>query len=80
MPKRSLNLSLDGAVIERARRYCERHDTSISRLVSDFLSRLPIEDRLDKESLPPRVRRLVGVAAGADEAAYRRYLIDKHGP
>jgi hypothetical protein len=33
MAKPSLNLSLDESVIERARRYSERHDTSISRLV-----------------------------------------------
>ena len=79
MAKRSLNLSLDESVIERARRYSERHDTSISRLVNDFLSRLPAEEEgLDMEGLTPTVRRLIGVAAGADEGAYKRYLADKY--
>jgi hypothetical protein len=80
MTKQKLTLSLDRSVVERARRYSERHGTSVSRLVEDFLVRLaPVEDDLDPESLAPTVRRLIGVARGADPSAYREYLEIKYG-
>lgn len=78
MSKDRLNLTVDREAIERARRYSERHDTSISRLVNDFLSALPLEAA--EEELTPRVRRLMGVASGeADREAYRRHLVEKYG-
>ena len=79
MSKRSLNLSLEESVVERAKQYSRRHGTSVSRLVGDFLARLPGEEGLDPEGLSPTVRRLIGVAAGADESAYRKYLAKKYG-
>ena len=79
MSKQRLNITVDPAVIERARRYTKRHNTSISRLVTEFLSQLPAEDALE-ETLTPTVRRLLGVAKGAgDRNDYRRHLVDKYG-
>lgn len=79
MAKDRLNLTVERAVIERARRYSERHGTSISRLVSGFLANLPAEEPADAE-LTPAVRRLVGIGSGeADREAYRRHLREKHG-
>ena len=67
-------------MIERARRYCERHNTSISRLVGDFLARLPLEEGEEKADRPPIVRSLLGAAEGGpDEEDYHRYLLDKYG-
>ena len=79
MAKTTLNLSVEEAAAERARRYSELHDTSISRLVSDFLAGLPLEDA-EVAELPPITRRLHGIAAGGpDEEDYHEYLLEKYG-
>jgi antitoxin component of RelBE/YafQ-DinJ toxin-antitoxin module len=80
MGMRTLRLSIDDVVLERARRYCERHGIDLSRLLSDFLSRLPEDDDLNIETLSPTVRRLYGAASGGfDEESYHRYLLEKYG-
>lgn len=79
MPKESLNLSLDSTSIEKARRYSRLHSTSISKLVEDFLSHLPVEEP-DPTRLTPTVRRLLGIAAGGgDVDDYHKYLEEKYG-
>ena len=57
---RKLTLSIDQTVIERARRYSERHGTSISRLVTNYLAQLEDEKRATKRD-SATVRRLRGV-------------------
>lgn len=80
MPLTTLSLSVEEAAVERARRYVEQHDTSISELVNTILSKLPLEDDFDPNELPPITRRLYGVAAGrAEEDDYHRYLLEKYG-
>jgi hypothetical protein len=39
--KRAKNLLLDAQVLNAAEAYCAHHGTSLSRLVEDFLERLP---------------------------------------
>jgi hypothetical protein len=79
MPKKRLNITLDHDTAERARRYTKRHNTSISRLVGEFLSQLPDEDKTEQE-LTPTVKRLRGIAKGGpDRDDYRRHLLDKYG-
>lgn len=79
MPKKRLNITVDPHVAERARRYSKRHDTSISKLVTDFLSGLPDEDEPREHS--PAVRRLLGVATdGPDREECRKHLDEKYGP
>ena len=76
--KRAMNLSLDPAVLARAQAYSERHETSISQLVGDFLSALSLDD--DSERLTPAVRRLRGVAIGAGKRAdHHAHLATKYG-
>lgn len=80
MPKRSLNLYLDEGSIARAERYSQRHGTSVSKLVDEFLSHLPEEEE-GKPELTPTVQRLVGVArGGVDREDYRKHLLEKYGP
>jgi hypothetical protein len=80
MPKKRLNITVDAAVVERARRYSRRHNTSISGLVTEFLAQLPEGDSSGAEDLSPTVRRLLGVASGGpDREDYRRHLLEKHG-
>lgn len=77
MPKSSVNLSIETSTLERARRYRERHDVSISSLVGDFLARLPDEDTVELRG--PITRSLLGIAKGAgDEADYYRFLEEKY--
>ena len=80
MTKKRLNITLEPDVIERARRYTERHQTSISQLVGEFLSTLPENDSDEVPDLTPTVRRLHGIAKGGpDREDYRRRLLQKHG-
>ncbi len=57
MSKRKLTLWVDEAVIERAKRFSRRNETSVSRLVTDFLASLEDEEAI----ATPLVRRLRGV-------------------
>ena len=78
MARITKRLSLDFEAVERGERYAELHGTSLSRLVSDFLSRLPVDE--DEPDLTPTVRRLLGVARGdTDENDYCEYLFRKYG-
>lgn len=80
MPKKRLNITVDADVVERARRYTRRHNTSISGIVSQFLAHLPDEDSEEAEDLSPTVRRLLGIAVGGpDREDYRRHLLEKYG-
>lgn len=78
MARITKNLSLDPKAVERGERYSELHSTSLSQLVSDFLSRLPMDE--DEPDLTPTVRRLLGAARGGpDENDYHEYLFQKYG-
>jgi len=71
------NLSLDPEAVQRGENFSKRHSTSVSRLVSDFLTALPAEG--DRVELAPAVKRLLGLARGGNEAAYKKYLEKKYG-
>jgi hypothetical protein len=74
--KKKLTLSVDERVIERARRYSTRHDTSISQLVTTYLSQL---DAPTDATLAPWVQRLRGILpAQTSLDDYRRHLDEKH--
>jgi hypothetical protein len=75
---RKLTLSLDEAVIKRARRYSVRHKVSISQLVTRYLAGLSEPGR--GHSVSKTVKRLRGILpqdASVDE--YREFLEKKHG-
>ena len=77
MSKIVKNLTLDPDAVKKAERYSRNKGTSVSQLVSDFLSRLPGDD--DDSRLSPAVGRLLGIGAGkADESSYHRYLEKKY--
>ena len=57
MSKKKLTLSVDEAVIERAKRFARRNETSVSRLVTEFLASLEDEEAI----AAPLVSRLRGV-------------------
>lgn len=78
MPKDRLNLSIERRAIEKARRYSQRHRTSVSKLVTDFLQGLPEEGDTDRPDLTPAVKRLLGVAKGVGADDYRDHLVKKY--
>ncbi len=75
MAKTKLTLSVDAGVVERAKRFSRRNDTSISDLVSSFLSSLEDEGG----SVTPIVSRLRGVLpSSASGVEHRAHLETKH--
>ena len=80
MAKQTKNLSLDADAVRRGERYSQLHQTNLSKLVSNFLSSLPLEADDQERPLTPAVRRLLGVGSGATGVEdYRRHLGDKYG-
>lgn len=83
--KRATNLTLDPDAVARGESYSRRHGTSLSQLVNRFLAALPREgEGATDDALPPltpRVRRLYGIAAGADASGddHRAHLLGKYG-
>lgn len=85
-----LTLSVDEAVVERAKRFARRRGTSVSALVERYLDALaqPGRGRPEGEDaglpslppLPPVTARLAGLLRGAkvDRESYRRYLDEKY--
>jgi hypothetical protein len=71
-----LTLSVDDAVISRAKRYAERHHTSVSGLVEDYLSVVTAKPLTEK--LTPVVKSLRGILKSADPADYKRHLLRKY--
>lgn len=74
---RKLTLSIDEAVIKRARRYSREHNVSISRLVTNYLAGLA---NGEPDARPSKtVRRLRGIlpsTVSVDE--YRQHLQNKY--
>lgn len=75
MAKTKLTLSVERSVIERAKRYSKRNDTTVSELVSQFLASLEEEDG----GAAPITARLMGALAPAGSMAeYYEYLDEKY--
>ena len=74
--KKKLTLSVDQEVIERARRYSTRHKTSISRLVSTYLSQLDLPADQEFSPLVQRLRGVLPPHVSIEE--YHQYLEEKH--
>jgi hypothetical protein len=83
-----LTLSVDEAVVERAKKFARRRGTSVSALVEGYLDALARPggartgegtERAPLPPLPPVTARLAGLLRGAkaDRESYRRYLGEK---
>lgn len=75
MPRKKLTLSVEENVIEKAKRFSERHDTSVSKLVTEFLSRLA-EARGNRTPVVSRLRGIV--PRETDTKEYYRHLRRKY--
>lgn len=73
-----LTLSVDKDSIANGKRYAKETGRSLSAIVEDYLAALPATGADNEQQLPSNVRRLIGIAAGADENDYRRHLEAKY--
>jgi hypothetical protein len=71
-----LTLSLDPAVITRAKRYAKQRGVSVSAMVEAYLA--AVSQPVDAQKAPQVRRRLQGILKGADPADYRRHLARKY--
>lgn len=74
MPKKKLTLSVDEGVVERAKRFSRRNQTTVSRLVTDFLASL--ETEAGSTPVVTRLRGILPPSVTRDE--YRDHLETKH--
>ena len=76
MAKKKLTLSVEERVILKAKRFSAQHQTTVSQLVTEFLSSLEHDDRTPA----PMVSKLRGVLpATTDREEYREHLRTKYG-
>lgn len=71
-----LTLSVDPAVVDRAKRFAQSRGTSVSALVERYLDRLTRQPAATVE--PPVLARLRGLIAGSDPEQHRRHLERKY--
>lgn len=78
MPEKTkLTVRIDRRALDRAKRYAADHDTSLSKLISEFLGRLDTEGR---PARTPILTKLTGILpAGASIDDHRRHLVKKYG-
>jgi len=76
---KKLTLRLDETVIERAKEYASRRDTSVSRLVEAYFAAVTEENReREPKSLSDTTRQFIGLLEEADEGDYKQYLEEKY--
>lgn len=78
METTKLTIRIPASVLERAKAYAENNQTSVTRLVSHYLSRLPVEDSFLDHA--PIVQRLTGILPSEISVDhYHQHLDDKYG-
>jgi len=60
--KKKLTVRVDTRWIEAGKKYAKRHDTSLSKLISEFLRNLPSEPVPSRQA--PVLKRLSGILPG----------------
>jgi hypothetical protein len=78
MEKVKLTIRLPRDLLEVAKRYAKEHNTTLTRLVSEYLRQLSAQDDLLADA--PIVRRLSGtLSQDASVEDYYKYLEEKYG-
>lgn len=78
MQRTKLTIRVSRDLLEGAKQYASQHDTTLTRLVSEFLRRLDGQGELLAQA--PAVQRLSGILPqDALEEDYRRHLEEKYG-
>ncbi len=78
-----LTLSMDEAVIKRAKTFAQQNHTSLSQVIENYLSNLTADKGENNDNLSPLVKSLSGVLRMPDDYNYKedrsKYLTKKHG-
>jgi hypothetical protein len=78
MERTKMTVRVHRDLLEGAKRYASEHDTTLTRLVSEFLRHLSIQDDFLADA--PVVRRLSGtLSPDASVENYGKYLEEKYG-
>ena len=78
MAMTKLTIRIPTTVLERAKAYAETNQTSVTRLVSLYLSQLPAEDNYLKDA--PIVQSLIGILSPDTTVDdYWRHIDEKYG-
>ena len=78
MERTKMTVRVPRDLLEGAKKYASEHDTTLTRLVSEFLRQLSLQD--DSLADAPVVRRLSGVLSpDASIEDYGQYLEEKYG-
>ncbi|MGQ9684659.1 MAG: DUF6364 family protein [Anaerolineae bacterium] len=73
-----LTVRLPQELLANAKRYAQRHDTTLTRLILNYLQRIPVEE--PDLANAPLVRGLTGIIApDLSIADYRKHIEDKYG-
>jgi hypothetical protein len=76
-----LTLSLDKKIIDQAKRYARRNNTSLSKLIESYLGKVTATDK-EELKISPLVKSLSGVIRIADVSdrtkGYTDYLAEKY--
>jgi hypothetical protein len=77
-----LTLKLDNQVIERAKHYARKKNTSLSRLVEAYLKLLTSAGSAEAGEITPLVKSLSGAVQASrlkdSQSAYKKYLAKKY--
>ena len=78
MEMTKLTIRIPADVLERAKAYAETNQTSVTRLVSQYLSQLPTEESYLKDA--PITQSLIGtLSPDTTVEDYWRYIDEKYG-
>ena len=78
---KKLTLSLNGEVIDTAKKYAKSNNISLSKLIESYLGSLTKQEKSENE-ITPLVKSLSGVISLEDDIdvkdEYAKYLIEKY--
>jgi hypothetical protein len=78
MERTKLTIRVSPELLDKAKRYAQAHDTTLTRLVSAYLSQLSLEEDMLHDT--PIVQRLSGVLPqDVSLESYREHLERKYG-
>ncbi len=78
MEMTKLTIRVPITVLERAKEYAENNQTSVTRLISQYLSQLPVENDYLQDA--PIVQSLIGILSPETTIEdYWRYIEEKYG-
>ena len=79
---RKLTLKLDDAVIDKAKEYAAKHNSSISKLVEEYFRSLTSSESDKMSPITPSVKKLSGILQDVGEIDLKKekmeYLTGKH--